>query len=205
MRGPASMGMGQRGPSAGWGGAGARGGGMRGNDYGPGGEFPTAAEAANGECSFFSFGRDGSEGNGEADLVSSHSLFSPITNHTTAKNLRAQAIIEQMQSRDRAVQARAAAAAAANAHLLEGLDAFRGVHLDPNASHWDEVTPWPLQTRGSEAKADSRLFTGRRRRFPRRYDRVWRRNAVQDLRGRRASTLWRRPFSRRRAQGAAPL
>lgn len=56
-----------------------------------------------------------------------------------AKILRAAALLEQMQSRDRAVQARAAAAAAANAHLLEGLDAFRGVHLDPNASHWDEV------------------------------------------------------------------
>ena len=46
-----------------------------------------------------------------------------------------------MQSKDRAVQARAAAAAAANAHLLEGLDAFRGVHLDPNATHWDDVGP----------------------------------------------------------------
>ncbi|KAM0751696.1 hypothetical protein T439DRAFT_216724 [Meredithblackwellia eburnea MCA 4105] len=56
-----------------------------------------------------------------------------------AKALRAQRLLEQMQSRDRAIQARAAAAAAANAHLLEGLDAFRGVHLDPNASHWDEM------------------------------------------------------------------
>lgn len=53
--------------------------------------------------------------------------------------MRAAAVLEQIQSRDRAIQARAAAAAAANAHLLEGLDAFRGVHLDPNASHWDEV------------------------------------------------------------------
>lgn len=48
--------------------------------------------------------------------------------------------MEQMQARERAIQARAAAAAAANAHLLEGLDAFRGIHLDPNASHWDEVS-----------------------------------------------------------------
>ncbi|ORY90739.1 hypothetical protein BCR35DRAFT_299305 [Leucosporidium creatinivorum] len=64
--------------------------------------------------------------------------FPTAAEAANAKNLRAQAILEQMQSRDRAVQARAAAAAAANAHLLEGLDAFRGVHLDPNASHWDE-------------------------------------------------------------------
>ena len=56
-----------------------------------------------------------------------------------AKTMRAAALVEQVQTRDRAVQARAAAAAAANATLLQGLDAFRGVHLDPNASHWDEV------------------------------------------------------------------
>ncbi|BGP22248.1 hypothetical protein Rt10032_c07g3273 [Rhodotorula toruloides] len=55
-----------------------------------------------------------------------------------AKELRARAIMEQMQARERALQARAAAAAAHNQHLLEELDAFRGVHLDPNASHWDE-------------------------------------------------------------------
>lgn len=70
----------------------------------------------------------------------------------TAKHLRATALLEQMQSRDRAVQARAAAAAAANAHLLEGLDAFRGVHLDPNASHWDEVSfGFPSFELGNEA------------------------------------------------------
>lgn len=44
-----------------------------------------------------------------------------------------------MQARERAEQARAALAAAKNAHLLEELDAFRGKHLDPNAHHWDEV------------------------------------------------------------------
>ncbi|GAA5828987.1 hypothetical protein JCM11251_004089 [Rhodosporidiobolus azoricus] len=55
-----------------------------------------------------------------------------------AKEARARALMEQVQARERALQARAAAAAAQNAHLLEGLDAFRGVHLDPNASHWDE-------------------------------------------------------------------
>ncbi|BGP29446.1 hypothetical protein JCM10296v2_001185 [Rhodotorula toruloides] len=55
-----------------------------------------------------------------------------------AKEARARAIMEQMQARERALQARAAAAAAHNQHLLEELDAFRGVHLDPNASHWDE-------------------------------------------------------------------
>ena len=50
--------------------------------------------------------------------------------------------MEQMQARERALQARAAAAAAQNANLLQNLDAFRGVHLDPNAHHWDEV--WPF-------------------------------------------------------------
>ncbi|GAA5973255.1 hypothetical protein JCM11641_003037 [Rhodosporidiobolus odoratus] len=55
-----------------------------------------------------------------------------------AKEARARIVVEQMQAREREMQARAAAAAATNAHLLEGLDAFRGVHLDPNASHWDE-------------------------------------------------------------------
>lgn len=48
-------------------------------------------------------------------------------------------MMEQMQARERALQARAAAAAAQNANLLQNLDAFRGVHLDPNAHHWDEV------------------------------------------------------------------
>lgn len=58
----------------------------------------------------------------------------------TVKAMRAAAITEQTQAKERASQARAAAAAATNAHLLQGLDAFRGVHLDPNASHWDEVS-----------------------------------------------------------------
>lgn len=58
---------------------------------------------------------------------------------SSAKELRAQAMMEQMQARERAEQARAALAAAKNAHLLEELDAFRGKHLDPNAHHWDEV------------------------------------------------------------------
>ncbi|GAA6062688.1 hypothetical protein JCM10212_004746 [Sporobolomyces blumeae] len=55
-----------------------------------------------------------------------------------AKEARARAIAEQMQARERAMQARAAAAAAREANLLQNLDAFRGVHLDPNAHHWDE-------------------------------------------------------------------
>ncbi|GAA5924776.1 uncharacterized protein JCM15063_005729 [Sporobolomyces koalae] len=55
-----------------------------------------------------------------------------------AKEARAKAVLEQMQARERAIQARAAAAAAQNANLLQNLDAFRGVHLDPNAHHWDE-------------------------------------------------------------------
>lgn len=56
-----------------------------------------------------------------------------------AKEMRAKLLLEQVQARERAEQARAAAAAAKNAHLLEELDAFRGKHLDPNAHHWDEV------------------------------------------------------------------
>lgn len=42
-------------------------------------------------------------------------------------------------ARDKAVQDRAAASAAYNQQLLQTLDGFRGTHLDPNASHWDEV------------------------------------------------------------------
>ncbi|KAM0787917.1 hypothetical protein ACM66B_006124 [Microbotryomycetes sp. NB124-2] len=51
-----------------------------------------------------------------------------------AKDARARALAEQMEAKEKALQARAAA----NAHLLEQLDAFRGKHLDPNAAHWDE-------------------------------------------------------------------
>ena len=86
-----------------------------------------------------------------------------------------------MAARERAVQARAAAVAATNASLLQGLDAFRGVHLDPNASHWDEVSP------GVDPETSRRLTPifadGRRgQRLPRRHDRVWRWYAVQDRR-----------------------
>ncbi|GAA5990691.1 hypothetical protein JCM10908_003192 [Rhodotorula pacifica] len=55
-----------------------------------------------------------------------------------AKELRAKALLEQIQARERAEQARAAHAAAKNARMLEELDTFRGKHLDPNAAHWDE-------------------------------------------------------------------
>ncbi|KAL8291707.1 hypothetical protein RQP46_001965 [Phenoliferia psychrophenolica] len=98
-RGGMMPGLGRGSGAAVWGSKSAGGGNL---NMGIGGDFPTAAEAAN------------------------------------AKTLRAAALLEQMQSKDRAIQARAAAQAAANAHLLEGLDAFRGVHLDPNASHWDD-------------------------------------------------------------------
>lgn len=59
---------------------------------------------------------------------------------TVAEIARAAAVVEQAQARERAIQARAVAAAATNAHLLEGLDAFRGLHLDPNVAHWDDVS-----------------------------------------------------------------
>lgn len=36
-------------------------------------------------------------------------------------------------------QAKPAVDAAANQARLEEADTFRGVHLDPNAHHWDEV------------------------------------------------------------------
>ncbi|KAK4705177.1 uncharacterized protein P7C70_g1040, partial [Phenoliferia sp. Uapishka_3] len=116
------MGGGQLGRGRGaavWGGKASLSGGEL--NMGIGGDFPTAAEAANGTSPRFPL-----------DSVLK------LIDSDVAKNFRAQALLEQMQSRDRAVQARAAAAAAANAHLLEGLDAFRGVHLDPNASHWDD-------------------------------------------------------------------
>lgn len=81
---------------------------------------------------------------------------------SVAKTIRAAALVEQVQSRDRAVQARAAAAAAANATLLQGLDAFRGLHLDPNASHWDDVGESSLEE-GAFAHP-LRVVDGRRQR-----------------------------------------
>lgn len=128
-RGMSGMGFGMGLPGRGQGAAvwGSRSAGMGSVGLGMGGDFPTAAEAANG--SFFLV------------QISHPTLANEIT--LIAKTLRAAALAEQIQARDRAIQARAAAAAAANAHLLEGLDAFRGVHLDPNASHWDEVSSFP--------------------------------------------------------------
>jgi isopenicillin N synthase-like dioxygenase len=40
-------------------------------------------------------------------------------------------------------QKAAAAEAAAEAAQKESADAFRGLHLDPKAHHWDEVRPIP--------------------------------------------------------------
>ncbi|GAA5885055.1 hypothetical protein JCM6882_007211 [Rhodosporidiobolus microsporus] len=102
-------------PSMGAGGPGALGLGMGGMGMGPGG--------------------GGMGMRGARDMVGE---FPTAAEAAHAKEARARAVMEQMQARERAMQARAAAAAAQNAHLLEGLDAFRGVHLDPNAAHWDE-------------------------------------------------------------------
>ncbi|KPV76881.1 uncharacterized protein RHOBADRAFT_51866 [Rhodotorula graminis WP1] len=65
--------------------------------------------------------------------------FPTAAEAANAKDARQKAVADQVQARERASQARATAAAAHNAHLLEELDAFRGVHLDPNATHWDEA------------------------------------------------------------------
>ncbi|GAA5911027.1 hypothetical protein JCM8208_003961 [Rhodotorula glutinis] len=65
--------------------------------------------------------------------------FPTAAEAANAKDARQKAVADQVQARERASQARAAAAAAHNAHLLEELDAFRGVHLNPNAAHWDEA------------------------------------------------------------------
>lgn len=43
-----------------------------------------------------------------------------------------------LAAKQKLIEERAAAAAAKNAELLQNLDAFRGIHLDPNAHHWDE-------------------------------------------------------------------
>lgn len=59
-----------------------------------------------------------------------------VAQHT---KLKAQSIAAAVAARDKAVQDRAAASAAYNQQLLQTLDGFRGTHLDPNASHWDEM------------------------------------------------------------------
>jgi hypothetical protein len=83
------------------------------------GDFPSVAEAARGEV----------HGPYSAIRLALMGLV-PVC---LAKKLRAAqgALHEKVAS---------AALAAHNQHLLEGLEAFRGVHLDPNASHWDEVS-----------------------------------------------------------------
>ncbi|GAA6047704.1 hypothetical protein JCM3770_001731 [Rhodotorula araucariae] len=65
--------------------------------------------------------------------------FPTAAEAANAKDTRQKVVAAQSDARDRASQARAAATAAQNAHLLEELDTFRGVHLDPNAAHWDEA------------------------------------------------------------------
>ncbi|KAH9811555.1 hypothetical protein DFH28DRAFT_981287 [Melampsora americana] len=53
--------------------------------------------------------------------------------------LKAQSVAAANAARDKASLDRAAASAAYNQQLLQTLDGFRGTHLDPNASHWDEM------------------------------------------------------------------
>jgi hypothetical protein len=86
--------------------------------------------------------------------------------------------MEQMQARERALQARAAAAAAQNANLLQNLDAFRGVHLDPNAHHWDEVSSTEKFFQSETCRLTG-FLTGRGR-FPRYDNRIRRRDTVQN-------------------------
>ncbi|KAA1075279.1 hypothetical protein PGT21_032729 [Puccinia graminis f. sp. tritici] len=59
-----------------------------------------------------------------------------VAQHT---KLKAQSMAAAVAARDKVVQDRAAASAAYNQQLLQTLDGFRGTHLDPNASHWDEM------------------------------------------------------------------
>jgi len=59
-----------------------------------------------------------------------------VAQHT---KLKAQSVAAAVAARDKVVQDRAAASAAYNQQLLQTLDGFRGTHLDPNASHWDEM------------------------------------------------------------------
>lgn len=66
-------------------------------------------------------------------------MLTAMLSITTAKALRAAMLVEQTRARERDREARAQAMAARNAEILEGLDRFRGIHLDPNRSHWDEV------------------------------------------------------------------
>lgn len=67
-------------------------------------------------------------------------LFPTLLMLAADKRLKAQSMAAAIAAREKAVQDRAAASAAYNAHLLETLDGFRGTHLDPNAHHWDEVS-----------------------------------------------------------------
>ncbi|GAA99706.1 uncharacterized protein L969DRAFT_96131 [Mixia osmundae IAM 14324] len=64
--------------------------------------------------------------------------FPSMAEAARSKLLKAQAQQAGVAKEKANQQAAAAASAAYNQHLLEGLDAFRGTHLDPNAVHWDE-------------------------------------------------------------------
>ena len=46
-----------------------------------------------------------------------------------------------MLKQAKADEAKATSETAAKQLRLEEADAFRGIHLDPNAHHWDEVRP----------------------------------------------------------------
>jgi hypothetical protein len=78
----------------------------------------------------------------------------------TGQQLKARAMEAALAAKDakdkKSQQVAAEAAAAYRQHLMEDLDAFRGVHLNPNA-HWDEVRAWRAwDCRSSHHRADGR-------------------------------------------------
>ncbi|CAH7675945.1 hypothetical protein PPACK8108_LOCUS11028 [Phakopsora pachyrhizi] len=80
---------------------------------------------------FDNFGRNGLE-----KLASDFPTAQEVAQHN---KLKAQSLAAANAAREKAIQERAAASAAFNQQLLQTLDGFRGTHLDPNASHWDEM------------------------------------------------------------------
>ncbi|KAG0149063.1 hypothetical protein CROQUDRAFT_131579 [Cronartium quercuum f. sp. fusiforme G11] len=76
------------------------------------------------------------QSNGLGNLVNDFPTAQEVANHN---KLKAQSMAAAIAARDKASQDRAAASAAYNQQLLQTLDGFRGTHLDPNASHWDEM------------------------------------------------------------------
>ncbi|MBW0487136.1 hypothetical protein O181_026851 [Austropuccinia psidii MF-1] len=77
-----------------------------------------------------------SAGSGVDNLSMDFPTAQEVAQHT---KMKAQSMAAAIAARDKANQERAAASAAYNQQLLQTLDGFRGTHLDPNASHWDEM------------------------------------------------------------------